>query len=154
MSLSRRKARIVALEALYQLDISNGDINNIINAKLVSKNLSKGIKDFILKLVKGILEHRDEINNLIEANTENWSVDRIAVIDRNILMLASFELLYCPDVPFKVVIDEAIELAKTYGTEDSGAFINGILDKLGKGIVFRKQEINLSLQALSREEIA
>lgn len=141
MSLSRRKARIVALEALYQFDISNGDINNIINAKLAGKNLSKGIKDFILKLVKGILEHRDKINELMEANAENWSVDRIAVIDRNILMLASFELLYCPDVPFKVVIDEAIELAKTYGTEDSGAFINGILDKIGKGIAFRKQEI-------------
>lgn len=141
MSLSRRKARIVVLEALYQFDISNGDVNNIINAKLTGKNLSKGTKDFILKLAEGILEHRDEINNLIEANAENWSLDRIAVIDRNILMLASFELLYCPDVPFKVVIDEAVELAKIYGAEDSGAFINGILDKIGKGIAFRKREI-------------
>lgn len=141
MGLSRRKARIIVLESLYQFDISNVDIGNIINTRLAGKDLSKGIKDFILKLVKGILEHRDEINNLIEANAENWSVDRITVIDRNILMLACFELLYCPDVPFKVVIDEAVELAKTYGTEGSGAFINGILDKIGKGIAFRKQEI-------------
>lgn len=141
MSLSRREARKIALEALYQFDISNGDMNDIMDAMLSGKNLSGSIKDFVSKLAKGVLENRDKINNLIEANAENWSVDRIAVVDRNILMLACFELLYCPDVPFKVVIDEAVELAKIYGAEDSGAFINGILDKIGKGIAFRKQEI-------------
>lgn len=141
MSLSRRKARIIALETLYQLDVSNGDISGIIDARLAGKNTSKGIKNFISKLTQGVLEHRGEINKLIATNAENWSVDRIAVIDKDILSLACFELLYCPDIPFKVVIDEAVELAKIYGAEDSGAFINGILDKIGKGIAFRKQEI-------------
>ena len=160
MELNRRKARIIALEVLYEIDISNGDrtthtkdfrgahpndgsgVNSIINTQLAKKNLPKSIKDFILKLIEGILEHRDEIDKQIVSNTDNWSLDRITVIDRNILRLASFELLYCGDVPFKVAIDEAVELGKLYGTEESGAFINGILDKMVRGIALRKDEVN------------
>lgn len=141
MKLSRRKARMVALEMLYQFDMADGKMDDIIRAQIKGKDLPNGAKDFIFQLVKGVLGHRDEIDKLIEIRAEHWSLERITVIDRNILRLAIFELLYCEDVPFKVIIDEAVELGKTYGTEDSGAFINGVLDKIGRGISARKEEI-------------
>ncbi|HBR17626.1 MAG: transcription antitermination factor NusB [Deltaproteobacteria bacterium RIFCSPLOWO2_12_FULL_43_16] len=141
MKLSRRKARIIALEMLYQLDMADGGVDNIIDAKLGGKNFPQNTKDFILRLARGFSEHKDEIDRFIKKGAENWSIDRITAVDRNILRLAIFELLYCQDVPFKVIIDEAVELAKLYGAEDSGAFINGVLDKIGKGISSRKQEM-------------
>ncbi|MBI5048712.1 MAG: transcription antitermination factor NusB [Deltaproteobacteria bacterium] len=141
MGLSRRKTRMIALETLYQLDIAEGDIDDIITAQAETRKLKEDAKDFILKLVNGVWKHRDEIDRLIEANADNWAIDRITVIDKSILRLASFELLYCNDIPFKVVIDEAIELGKIYGTEDSPAFINGMLDKMARGIALRTEEI-------------
>lgn len=141
MGLGRRKARVIALETLYQLDISDGNVNDIIETKMEKKEIKEKVKDFILRLTNGVCKHRDEIDRLIEANAENWSLDRITVIDKNILRLASFELLYCSDIPFKVIIDEAVELGKMYGTEDSKAFINGVLDKIVRGVSSRKQEL-------------
>lgn len=141
MKLSRRKARIIALEMLYQLDMADGDIDTIIDAKLDGKNFPQNTKDFILRLARGFSEHKGEIDRFIKKGAEHWSIDRITAVDRNILRLAIFELLYCQDVPLKVIIDEAVELAKLYGAEDSGAFINGVLDKIGKGISSRKQEM-------------
>lgn len=141
MALSRRKARIAALEMLYQLDMADWDIKGITAMQFEEKNLAKDEKGFILRLVNGVWEHRREIDRLIETNAENWSVYRITLIDRNILRLAAFEMVYCPDIPFKVAIDEAIELGKIYGAEDSGAFINGILDKIGQGLSLKKEEI-------------
>ena len=141
MRLGRRKARMIALEILYQLDISNGNVNDIIETKVGKKKIKSNVKDFILNLTNGVCKHRDETDRLISANAENWSLDRISVIDKNILRLASFELLYCSDTPCKVIIDEAVELGKMYGTEDSKAFINGILDKMAREISSRKQEL-------------
>ncbi|MEK7842235.1 MAG: transcription antitermination factor NusB [Deltaproteobacteria bacterium] len=141
MALSRRKARIAVLEMLYQLDMTDGDVKDITAAQFEEKNLAKDSRGFIVRLVNGVWEHRSEIDRLIEANAENWSVYRITLIDRNILRLAVFEMVYCPDIPFKVAIDEAIELGKIYGAEDSGAFINGILDKIAQGLSLKKEEI-------------
>lgn len=141
MALSRRKARVAVLEMLYQLDMADGDIKDITAMQFEGKNLAKDKKDFILRLVNGVWGYRREIDRLIETNAENWSVYRITLIDRNILRLAAFEMVYCPDIPFKVAIDEAIELGKIYGAEDSGAFINGILDKIAQGLSLKKEEI-------------
>lgn len=141
MALSRRRARIAALEMLYQLDMTGGDVKDIKATQFKEENLQKDVNGFILRLVNGVLEHRSEIDRLIEANAENWSVCRITLIDRNILRLAIFEMVYCHDIPFKVAIDEAIELGKIYGAEDSGAFINGILDKIAQGSSLEKEEI-------------
>ncbi len=142
MGLGRRKARMIALEALYQLDISDGDVREVIDAYLEGKDLRKDVKEFVLRLINGVCEHKKEIDRHISKNAENWSLNRIAVIDRNILRLAVSELLYCPDVPCKVVIDEAVEIGKRYGSEDSGAFINGVLDKIARGVPLRKEEVN------------
>ena len=86
--------------------------------------------DFLKRLVLGVLEHFSELDRLIAKYSENWRLDRINMIDRNILRIALFELLYCEEIPPKVTINEAIDLGKRFGSEDSGSFINGILDRI------------------------
>jgi len=93
--------------------------------------LSHGEADgFMKRLVLGVLEHFPQLDRLIEQYSENWRLDRINMIDRNILRIALFELLYCEEIPPKVTINEAIDLGKRFGSEDSGSFINGILDRI------------------------
>ena len=82
------------------------------------------------RLVLGVLEHFPQLDRLIEQYSENWRLDRINMIDRNILRIALFELLYCEEIPPKVTMNEAIDLGKRFGSEDSGSFINGILDRV------------------------
>ena len=84
------------------------------------------------RLVMGVLDHSQEIDRLIEKYSENWRLERINMIDRAILRMATFELLYCEEIPPKVTLNEAIELGKRFGSEDSGSFINGILDRIQK----------------------
>jgi N utilization substance protein B len=87
------------------------------------------------RLVLGVLKHCKEIDRLIEKYSENWRLDRMPIIDRAILRMATFELLYCEEVPPKVTLNEAIELGKRFGSEDSGSFINGILDRIQNEVV-------------------
>ncbi len=85
---------------------------------------------FLDQIVQGVLDHCQEIDQLIKQYSENWSLERIAAIDRTILRIAIFELLYCEDIPPKVTLNEAVDLGKRYGSENSGSFINGILDRI------------------------
>ena len=126
----RRKSREFALQALYQLDITQKDA--IITIAQFRDHFSqrKGRDEFAERIALGVLEHVREIDQLIEEYSENWRLDRMPIIDRNILRMATFELLYCEDIPPKVTLNEAIELGKRYGSEDSGSFINGILDRI------------------------
>ena len=131
----RRKSREFALQALYQLNITKQDVNAVL-AQFQEHFLPGGEADeFLRRLVLGVLEHRKELDRLIEQYSENWRLDRIDVIDRNILRMALFEFLYCQDIPPKVTINEAIDLGKRYGSGDSGSFINGILDRIQNEVV-------------------
>ena len=131
----RSRSREFALQALYQLNITKQDVNAVL-AQFQEHFLPGGEADeFLRRLVLGVLEHREELDRLIERYSENWRLDRIDVIDRNILRMALFELLYCQDIPPKVTINEAIDLGKRYGSEDSGSFINGILDRIQNEVV-------------------
>lgn len=131
----RRKSREFALQVLYQLNITKEDANRAL-ARFEEHFSSQGATDeFLKRLVLGVLEHCRELDRLIEQYLENWRLDRIDVIDRNILRMALFELLYCEDIPPKVTINEAIDLGKRYGSEDSGSFINGILDRIQNKVV-------------------
>lgn len=85
-------------------------------------------RDFCERLVRGVVEHRDEINRIVESQAEHWKMSRMTRIDRNILRIAVYELLYCEDIPPKVAMNEAVDIGKKFGSEESGAFINGILD--------------------------
>lgn len=126
----RRKSRELALQVLYQLDVTKQDPPKVL-AQFQQQFLPIEEKDeFLERLVLGVLEHSQEIDRLIKRFSENWSLDRMSIIDRNILRMATFELLYCEDVPPKVTLNEAIDLGKDYGTEESGSFINGILDHI------------------------
>ena len=129
-SIPRRESREFVLEILYQLDITRQDAIQTM-AQLRDHFSKKEKKDgFAERIVLGVFEHSQEINKLIEQYSENWRLDRMSIIDRNILRMATFELLYCEDIPHKVTLNEAIELGKRYGSEDSGSFINGILDRI------------------------
>ena len=131
----RRKSREFALQALYQLNITKQDVTSLL-PQFQKYFLPDGEPDeFLRRLVLGVLNHYEELDRLIEKYSENWSLDRIDVINRNILRMALFELLYCEDIPPKVTINEAVDLAKRYGSEDSGSFINGILDRIQNEIV-------------------
>ncbi len=95
-------------------------------------SLSEGKDEFAERIVLGVLKHGQELDGLIERYSEHWRLDRMNIVDRNILRMATFELLHCDDIPPKVTLNEAIDLGKRFGSEDSGSFINGILDRIQK----------------------
>jgi len=128
--LGRRRSRESALQVLYQLNITKQDAVVAITQPEEYFLPEGGVDDFVKRLVHGVLEHRRELDRLIEQFSEHWRIDRIDTIDRNILRMALFELLYCEEIPPKVTINEAIDLGKRFGSEDSGSFINGILDRV------------------------
>ena len=90
----------------------------------------EGDEEFADRLVRGVLEHGQEIDQVIEEHSENWRLERMPAVDRNILRIATFEFLHCEEIPPKVTLNEAIELGKRFGSEESGSFINGILDRI------------------------
>jgi N utilization substance protein B len=130
---ARRKARELALQALYQHDISADPASKLaldLHRRYHESEADEALS-FAAALVKSVLDHRAELDGLIEAAAKNWRMERMAVIDRNILRLGVAQLLHFGDeVPPKVAIDESIELAKRYGDDESGRFINGILDRI------------------------
>lgn len=126
----RTRAREIALQFLYQLDLRGDDLMAEAKSFVRGEERDSETARFALRLVEGTVEHRAEIDKMIQGVAQNWNISRMAVVDRNVLRLASYELLHCDDIPPKVAINEAIELGKRYSTQNSGAFINGILDKI------------------------
>ncbi|HIE64266.1 MAG: transcription antitermination factor NusB [Nitrospira sp.] len=125
----RRKSRELALQVLFQDDFCPGQDGPTARVSILKKAVSQ-VRSFAELLVEGVFLHRDEIDLIIGRYTENWSPERMALIDRCVLRFSTFELLYLEEIPPKVTINEAIEIAKKYGNEDSGAFVNGILDHI------------------------
>jgi N utilization substance protein B len=131
----RTKARERALQALYQIDVASTDLDEALSRFWRSfEPVEREVREMAEALVRGVAEHRREIDDAIEAVSTNWRLDRMAKVDRNVLRLAVHELVHRPDVPVKVAINEAIELGKKYGSESSGAFVNGVLDKIASGL--------------------
>jgi N utilization substance protein B len=131
----RTKARERALQALYQIDVASTDLDEALSRFWRSfEPVEREVREMAEALVRGVAEHRRAIDDAIEAVSTNWRLDRMAKVDRNVLRLAVHELLHRPDVPVKVAINEAIELGKKYGSESSGAFVNGVLDKMASGL--------------------
>ena len=138
---TRRRAREFALQILYQLDVqeqlSDDQAIGIFWRNFAATAEAEGatatdlgeIQPFAEKLVRGVREHLAEIDAQIQGASKNWRLERMARVDRNLLRLALYELKYVDDVPAKVAINEAIEIAKRYGTNESSAFVNGILDR-------------------------
>lgn len=129
-SSSRRRAREYALKALYQMDVARKTSGPAIDDVLAEANASLDFREFVSSLVVGVETHKTDLDKDIEQYSEGYSVPRLAAIDRNLLRLALFEIRHVEDVPPAVAINEAVDLAKKFSTEESGAFINGVLGKL------------------------
>lgn len=143
---NRRKAREVTLQLLYETELaqkSGKEVTErfwkdphslILEDSEMSPAAMDEVKAFTRQILEGVSSNVREIDALIEQHSTHWKVTRMASVDRNILRMAVFELLYCQDIPASVTINEAIEIAKKYGTEESGAFVNGILDHIAKAL--------------------
>ncbi len=131
----RRKAREAALQALYQIDLAGHSADEALQSLRESfGETDTDVLGYAEMLVRGVADNREELDALVGAHSPNWRVDRMARVDRNILRVATFELRHRTDVPVKVILNEAIEVAKRFGTEESSAFINGVLDKVARAV--------------------
>ena len=131
--MRRRKAREYALQLLFQLDFTGKSYTFQARDDFWSdKNESGEVRDFAEGLVKGTVDHIEEIDKLIEKVTENWAMKRMAAVDRNILRFAAYEIFFRKDIPSAVTINEALEIAKKYSSSESASFLNGVLDKLAQ----------------------
>ena len=138
----RSKARAVALSILYQIDISKVDFNQALQDYSENYPQKQEVTDFYFLLVRGVVTNLPIIDSLIKKHVKNWEIERMAVIDRSIIRIGCFELLFSEDIPPKVAINEAIELAKRFGDVDSPRFVNGILDKIYKMEKYKGKGIN------------
>lgn len=126
----RRQSREAALKLLYALDLTRAQAREVLHAPWADTLLPEESREFTTTLVMGVMQHRETIDALIQECSTNWSLERIGLVERNILRFAIYELCFLPDIPPNVTINEAVEVAKKYGTEEAPAFINGILDRI------------------------
>ena len=130
---SRRTARELALKILYQLEMKGSPLEAVLTDFWKNHVYPPQIRDFAKSLLRGVVEHGEDIDKKIQAFASNWEVSRMAVIDRCLLRLAAYEIQYRDDIPNVVSINEAMEIAKKYSTGESSRFINGVLDSMAKG---------------------
>ncbi|MDL1981855.1 MAG: transcription antitermination factor NusB [Deltaproteobacteria bacterium] len=144
--IKRRKARELAMQALFYMDMSQNDSKEAV--KLFCENFvtSKRNLSFFLRLINGVSKAMPEIDSVVERFSSNWKISRMSIVDRNIMRVAVYEMLFCDDIPSKVSINEAIDIGKKFGTEESGSFINGILDSIRIALEEEK-----SMQALTSD---
>ena len=130
----RRSSRELAIKFLYLIEMNPGNTEQQLQQFWESNPCQEDIQNYTTELLAKIHEGQPAIDNILERFSENWTLDRMAVIDRNLLRLAACELMYEKSIPPKVVIDEAVEIAKRYGSEEWPSFINGILDRVMKEV--------------------
>jgi N utilization substance protein B len=133
MLTRRSRAREVALQLLYQRDFNPQVSRPVVERFAADRLRDPALAPFCLDLYDGVVSHGTDIDQRLSAAAENWRLHRMAAVDRNVLRLGAFELLYQPQTPANVALDEAIELARRYGSADSPAFVNGVLDKIRQG---------------------
>lgn len=121
------------MDILYRMELDQSSFKDILSDYQAELE-EKGIADFVSRIIEGILAHRDELDMIIAEYADRWSVERMPALDRSIMRLALYEILHEADIPYSVTINEAVELANIYSTEESGKFINGILGRLVKEI--------------------
>ena len=128
-ALTRHDARELALQVLFQLDF-HGTTEGWLDEFWAQQHSSKSVREFANRIVSGVQAQKEELDQLIEQSAENWSLDRMPIVDRNILRQAIYELVWISDIPAKVTVDEALELAKSFADDEAKRFVNGILDKI------------------------
>jgi N utilization substance protein B len=128
--MGRRQSREVALQALYQVDVGKSDPESAINYLALNSGAGSDDMDFARELVMGALANLQEIDRIIVSYSKDWQLERLARVDRNIMRLSIYEIIYRSDIPPSVSVNEAVELAKVFGGEDSSKFVNGILGRV------------------------
>ena len=126
----RRKARELTLQILFQLDSGQENVKETLKTFWFLHRHPREIKIFTTRLVEGTRKNLKAIDKKITCYAKHWKIERMATVDRNILRLGAYEILYCPDIPIKVSIDEAVEIAKKFSTEKSSQFVNALLDRI------------------------
>ncbi|MBF0526339.1 MAG: transcription antitermination factor NusB [Deltaproteobacteria bacterium] len=130
---TRRRSREAALQLLFQLDVTHQSAEESIGEFLNNFDIPEEVRPFTVDLVMGVFRNRAELDGIIQKHSQHWRVVRMSGVDRNTLRMAVYELMYL-DVPSRAVINEAIELGKKFGTEESGAFVNGVLDAIAQSL--------------------
>ena len=130
IAVTRRKARVIAVQVLYEVDGSNHEVESALAARLDEVAVTPAARAFTRKLVNGVLANRPEIDKIIATHAPNWPIQQMAMVDRNILRVAIYEILMAGETPPKVAINEAVELGKIYGADRSPMFVNGVLGAL------------------------
>jgi N utilization substance protein B len=130
MTGARRRARSIALQILYEVDSVGHNPEDVMQRSFTGDSLSEDNNNFVRELVAGVQKNKNEIDDKIKQFAPTWPIAQLSVIDRNILRLAIFELLFDNKTPIKVAINEAVELAKSYGSDNSARFINGVLSSV------------------------
>ena len=139
---SRTKARSIALQVLYEVDLTGHPAGWVLNERLELNNLEKSLQDFSRQIIEGVHPMASKLDDFIAQHAPDWPMDQVAVIDRNIIRIALWEFAVANCTPVKVAINEAIELAKIYGSDSAPRFVNGVLGSLAA----RQNEITLSLK--------
>ncbi len=139
---SRTKARSIALQVLYEVDISGHAPGNVLTKRFEWLKMEDTLKRFISQIVSGVIEYKTTLDEFIADFAPDWPLDQVAIIDRNLLRIALWEIAVYRKTPIKVVINEAVELAKRYGAEGSPRFVNGVLG----GFIENLEEIKLSME--------
>lgn len=134
---SRRKGRERALQILFQVDFLETEPHEVMSSYWETQSAAPEVREFACRIVEGVWRNRVEIDELIQKHSTNWRLERMSAIDRNILRIATYELIFERDIAPSVTLNEAIEVAKRFGTEESGAFINGLLDPIAKTVQSR-----------------
>ena len=127
---TRRQARELAMQALFYMDIRKDASEEMLEYFCGCFCPSKKSRPFFIKLVNGVLGAKDQIDALVERFSQNWKINRMSCVDRNVMRIAVYEMIYCDDIPPKVSINESVDIGKKFGTQESGAFINGIMDSI------------------------
>jgi len=144
----RTRARGIALQALYELDITNHPVGVVIKERSADSVLDDELMQFFRTIVLGVWPIRHELDNFIAEHAPDWPLDQVAIIDRNILRIALWEFAVTDDTPLKVAINEAVELAKVYGSDSAPRFVNGVLGSLAD----RQHEISQSFHQIQSQE--
>ncbi len=126
----RTRARSIALETLYEMDLSSHQPGDILSNRLEESNVDASLADFARRIVFGVLKLIPDLDLMIAKHAPEWPLDQVAIIDRNILRIALWEMVFDPSTPIKVVINEAIELGKLYGSDATSRFVNGVMGSL------------------------
>ncbi|TMC32246.1 MAG: transcription antitermination factor NusB [Chloroflexi bacterium] len=135
----RHLARELALKVLFELEADGGDAERALQYHIGESHADAETADFARALILGVLEHRQEIDARLAEASRNWGLDQMAKVERTLLRIAAFEILFLPSVPLKAAINESIELAKTFGGPDSGKFVNGILGRIATDAESRRR---------------